>query len=46
MKEIPLGRAGHIREAADTVYFLCSPLSDYVTGQVVAASGGVGGGMS
>lgn len=46
IKDIPLGRAGHIREAADVVYFLCSPLSDYVTGQVVAASGGAAGGMS
>ena len=46
MKQIPLGRAGHISEAANTVYFLCSPLSDYVTGQVVAASGGAAGGMS
>jgi 3-oxoacyl-[acyl-carrier protein] reductase len=44
--KIPLGRAGHIREAADTVFFLCSPLSDYVTGQVLVASGGSGGGMS
>ncbi|MCC6917831.1 MAG: SDR family oxidoreductase [Alphaproteobacteria bacterium] len=46
MKGIPLGRAGHISEAADTIYFLCSPLSNYVTGQVVAASGGAAGGMS
>lgn len=46
IKQIPLGRAGHIAEAADTVYFLCSPLSDYVTGQVVVASGGAAGGMA
>jgi len=46
IKAIPLGRAGHIREAADAIFFLCSPLSDYVTGQVIAASGGAGGGMS
>ena len=46
MKGIPLGRAGHISEAADAIYFLCSPLSNYVTGQVVAASGGAPGGMS
>ncbi|SNS78712.1 SDR family NAD(P)-dependent oxidoreductase [Sphingopyxis indica] len=45
-KQIPLGRAGHITEAAGAVYFLCSPLSDYVTGQVVSASGGASGGMS
>jgi 3-oxoacyl-[acyl-carrier protein] reductase len=46
MKGIPLGRAGHISEAADTIYFLCSPLSNYMTGQVIAASGGAAGGMS
>lgn len=46
IKQAPLGRAGHISEAADTIYYLCSPLSDYVTGQVLAASGGVAGGMS
>lgn len=46
IKHIPLGRAGHIDEAAGLVYFLCSPLSDYVTGQVMAASGGGAGGMS
>lgn len=46
MKGIPLGRAGHISEAADTIYFLCSPLSNYMTGQVLAASGGAAGGMS
>jgi 3-oxoacyl-[acyl-carrier protein] reductase len=46
MRGIPLGRAGHISEAADTIYYLCSPLSNYVTGQVIAASGGAAGGMS
>ncbi len=46
IKQLPLGRAGHISEAADTIYYLCSPLSDYVTGQVLAASGGAAGGMS
>jgi 3-oxoacyl-[acyl-carrier protein] reductase len=45
MKGVPLGRAGHISEAADAIYFLCSPLSNYVTGQVIAASGGASGGM-
>lgn len=46
IKTIPLGRAGHISDAADTIFYLCSPLSNYVTGQVLAASGGAGGGMS
>lgn len=44
--DIPLGRIGHITEAADTIYYLCSPLSNYVTGQVLIASGGASGGMS
>jgi 3-oxoacyl-[acyl-carrier protein] reductase len=43
---VPLGRSGTIREAADTIFWLCSPLSDYVTGQVIAVSGGARGGMS
>jgi 3-oxoacyl-[acyl-carrier protein] reductase len=46
IKALPLGRAGHISEAADTIYYLCSPLSNYVTGQVLAAAGGAAGGMS
>ena len=46
IKMIPLRRAGHISEAADTIYYLCSPLSNYVTGQVIVASGGAAGGMS
>jgi 3-oxoacyl-[acyl-carrier protein] reductase len=43
---IPLGRSGTIREAADAIFWLCSPLSDYVTGQVIPVSGGAQGGMS
>ena len=46
MPAIPLGRTGTIREAADAIFWLCSPLSDYVTGQVVAVNGGARGGMS
>jgi 3-oxoacyl-[acyl-carrier protein] reductase len=42
----PLGRTGTIREAADAIFWLCSPLSDYVTGQMIAVSGGARGGMS
>ncbi|MEU6559868.1 SDR family NAD(P)-dependent oxidoreductase [Nocardia nova] len=41
-----LGRTGTVREAADAVFWLSSPLSDYVTGQVVAVSGGSRGGLS
>jgi 3-oxoacyl-[acyl-carrier protein] reductase len=43
---ITLGRTGTIREAADAIFWLCSPLSDYVTGQVISVNGGARGGMS
>ena len=43
---IPLGRAGTAEEAARGVYFLCSPASDYVHGQVLAVSGGLAVGMA
>jgi 3-oxoacyl-[acyl-carrier protein] reductase len=38
---IPLGRRGTPEEAAGPVLFFCSPLSDYVTGETVIASGGM-----
>jgi 3-oxoacyl-[acyl-carrier protein] reductase len=40
-----LGRTGSIREAADAIFWLCSPLSNYVTGQTVNVNGGARGGM-
>ncbi|MDE0511945.1 MAG: SDR family oxidoreductase [Gammaproteobacteria bacterium] len=40
------GRNGTVREAADAIFWLASPLSDFVTGQVIAVSGGATGGMS
>ncbi len=43
---IPLGRAGTPEEAAGGVFFLCSPWSNYVHGQVLHISGGMFGGMS
>jgi 3-oxoacyl-[acyl-carrier protein] reductase len=43
---IPLGRTASAEEAARGVYFLCSPLSDYVHGQVLAVSGGLQFGMA
>jgi 3-oxoacyl-[acyl-carrier protein] reductase len=46
VKSITLGRTGTIREAADAIFFLASPLSDYITGQVIAVNGGSRGGMS
>jgi 3-oxoacyl-[acyl-carrier protein] reductase len=38
---IPLGRLGTPEDAANTVFFFCSPLSDYVTGEVLVCSGGI-----
>jgi meso-butanediol dehydrogenase / (S,S)-butanediol dehydrogenase / diacetyl reductase len=38
---IPWGRLGTPEEAADLAYFLCSDLSDYITGEVIALGGGV-----
>jgi 3-oxoacyl-[acyl-carrier protein] reductase len=37
----PLGRAGTVEEAAGAVLFFCSPLSDYVTGEVLICGGGM-----
>jgi 3-oxoacyl-[acyl-carrier protein] reductase len=39
-KEVPLGRLGTPQDAANAVFFFCSPLSDYVTGEVLVCSGG------
>jgi 3-oxoacyl-[acyl-carrier protein] reductase len=38
--ECPLGRLGTPEEAAGAVLFFCSPLSDFVTGEVLICSGG------
>ncbi len=43
---IPLGRPGTPQEAAGPVVFLCSPWSNYVTGQVLNITGGAFGGMT
>ncbi len=40
-KMIPLGRAGTPHEAAGAVLFFASPLSDYVSGQVLEIAGGL-----
>ncbi len=37
---IPLGRAGTVEEAAGSVYLLCSPEADYVSGQTLVCGGG------
>ena len=38
---IPMGRAGTPQDAANAVYLFCIPESDYITGQVVVAGGGL-----
>jgi 3-oxoacyl-[acyl-carrier protein] reductase len=38
---IPLGRGGTPEEAADAVYLFCAPESNYVSGQVIVAGGGL-----
>jgi 3-oxoacyl-[acyl-carrier protein] reductase len=43
---IPLGRPATPREAAGPIFFLCSPWSDFVHGQVLTANGGQTTGMT
>jgi len=40
--QIPMARVGGPEEVADTVVFLASDLSTYVTGQVIQIDGGLG----
>jgi 3-oxoacyl-[acyl-carrier protein] reductase len=42
---ISLGAPGTAEQAARGIYFLCSPMSDYVHGQVLPVSGGLLGGV-
>jgi NAD(P)-dependent dehydrogenase (short-subunit alcohol dehydrogenase family) len=39
-KQTPLGRAGQPAEVATAYVFLASPESSYVTGEVIAVTGG------
>jgi 3-oxoacyl-[acyl-carrier protein] reductase len=39
--QIPLGRLGTVADVVNTAMFLCSPLADYVTGQVIHVNGGL-----
>jgi len=41
LKKIPMGRLGQPQNIADMALFLASPLSDYVTGQVLTVDGGM-----
>ena len=43
---IPLGRPGTTEEAAGAIFFLCSPWSNFVQGQVLAVNGGQMTGMT
>ena len=38
---IPIGRPGRPEDAANAVYLFCIPESDYISGEVVLASGGL-----
>lgn len=40
-EETPLGRAGDAQEVADTVLFLASDLSSYITGETIRVDGGM-----
>lgn len=42
MTRIPFARMGKPVDVAGAVLFLCSPLSDYVTGHTIVVSGGLG----
>jgi 3-oxoacyl-[acyl-carrier protein] reductase len=42
-RSIPLGRSGTPEEAAGSVYVLCIPETDYVSGQTLLCSGGLTG---
>lgn len=41
LEEIPLGRIGNPAEIAESVFFLASAGSDYITGQVLGINGGM-----
>jgi 3-oxoacyl-[acyl-carrier protein] reductase len=40
-KLIPLGRVGTPQDAANAVFFFCSPLSDYITAETLVCGGGL-----
>ena len=41
LKKIPMGRMGDPQDIANAAVFLASPLSDYITGQVLTVDGGM-----
>lgn len=40
-RAIPMGRLGRLEEIAETIAFLASPASSYITGQLLLADGGL-----
>jgi 3-oxoacyl-[acyl-carrier protein] reductase len=41
LSQIPLGRKGQPEEVAETITFLLSPKSSYITGSIVQVTGGM-----
>ena len=41
LDKIPLKRMGKAEEVANLVFFLASPMSDYITGEVIRCDGGM-----
>ncbi|MEM7543873.1 MAG: SDR family oxidoreductase, partial [Pseudomonadota bacterium] len=41
LSQVPLGRPGTPEEAAGAVFLFCLPESDYITGEVIIAGGGI-----
>jgi 3-oxoacyl-[acyl-carrier protein] reductase len=39
----PLGRTGSVTDAANAIFLFCQPESDFITGEVLVASGGLRG---
>jgi len=37
----PLGKIGTPKDAANAIYLMCVPESDWITGEIIVASGGV-----
>lgn len=41
VRMIPLGRGGTPEQAADSAHLFCSPESNYISGQMIVAGGGL-----